>query len=222
MDKPFVDEPGDGLWERLRLAHPALLERAFAQFHAPVVARLASRPQLRRIDPQLIETAVLDALMERVIRAHPGDEADDASVQRQLEWAAECNVRNALRGERRRRGRQGKAGAAGAASTTSSVELGDPAGKIIEEEEADRHARDREAAKALLTDPADRRAFELMIANERRTTVYAEALGITHLPPDEQRRRVKRAKDRITKTLRRGLGGENGGGGKGGHGASGG
>ena len=43
----------------------------------------------------------------------------------------------------------------------------------------------------------------LRLQGERRTEAFAEILGISHLSIETQRREVKRAKDRIDKTLRR-------------------
>ena len=56
-------------------------------------------------------------------------------------------------------------------------------------------------------DSRDRALLELMMNGERRTTVFSDVLGIQALTPDEQRKIVKRHKDRITKRLQR-LGGK--------------
>jgi hypothetical protein len=57
--------------------------------------------------------------------------------------------------------------------------------------------------KSLL--PEDERLiFPLWLRSERKTEVYAEALGIpSETPIAEQRRTVRRAKDRLSKRLRR-------------------
>ncbi len=52
-------------------------------------------------------------------------------------------------------------------------------------------------------DDAERRAFELMRAGERRTAVFAAALGLTDRPPAGQADEVKRVKDKIMQRLRR-------------------
>lgn len=60
--------------------------------------------------------------------------------------------------------------------------------------------------EAILDDaftPQEREILDLMLDDVRSTRVYAERLGITHLPPDQQRREVKRVKDRLGKRLRR-------------------
>ena len=47
----------------------------------------------------------------------------------------------------------------------------------------------------------DRQILRLRGEGERSTYVYAELLGIAHLPPEQQRREVKRRKDRLDKWL---------------------
>jgi hypothetical protein len=49
----------------------------------------------------------------------------------------------------------------------------------------------------------DRAVVELMGEGVRETAAYAEVLGITHLPADQQRVTVKRVKDRLTRQLER-------------------
>ena len=45
--------------------------------------------------------------------------------------------------------------------------------------------------------------WELMGEGERRTAVFARALGLEDRPPGEQEREVKRVKDRIKKRMQR-------------------
>lgn len=52
----------------------------------------------------------------------------------------------------------------------------------------------------LLSDE-DREFLRLRAEGVRSTHAYAAVLGIAHLPPDQQRREVKRAKDRLDKRL---------------------
>ena len=51
--------------------------------------------------------------------------------------------------------------------------------------------------------PRDREVIQLMLAGERNTRTFAEALGLTDLPAAEQRKLVKQHKDRIQKRLDR-------------------
>lgn len=50
---------------------------------------------------------------------------------------------------------------------------------------------------------SDQQVVLLMAEGERSTARYAELLDISHLPEHEQRRKVKRAKDRLTKKIQR-------------------
>lgn len=54
-----------------------------------------------------------------------------------------------------------------------------------------------------ITDPRDWQVLQLIDEGERRTQVFAEVLGITHLPVEEQRKQVKRVKDRLRVRLKR-------------------
>jgi RNA polymerase sigma-70 factor, ECF subfamily len=49
----------------------------------------------------------------------------------------------------------------------------------------------------------DLRALELILQKERRDAVFAEVYGLLHLPKAEQKRNVKRHKDRLKKVLKR-------------------
>jgi RNA polymerase sigma-70 factor (ECF subfamily) len=52
-------------------------------------------------------------------------------------------------------------------------------------------------------DERDRRVLELVLAGERSTDVLAQALGLSGLAPDDQRRAVKQNRDRLMKVLER-------------------
>jgi len=58
---------------------------------------------------------------------------------------------------------------------------------------------------AALASEIDKEIQGLRHSGERRTAQFAKVLGIAHLSAFEQRREVKRAKDRIDKILRRKL-----------------
>jgi hypothetical protein len=49
--------------------------------------------------------------------------------------------------------------------------------------------------------PEDREFLRLRGEGVRSTHVYAQVLGIAHLPAEQQKREVKRAKDRLDKRL---------------------
>ena len=49
----------------------------------------------------------------------------------------------------------------------------------------------------------EQRVLELMVQGERKTTVFAQALGIADRSPSEQEAEVKRVKDKLKKRLER-------------------
>ena len=52
-------------------------------------------------------------------------------------------------------------------------------------------------------DPRDRQLLRLLLDGERKTAAYSTVLGIQESDPTEQRRIVKRNKDRLTKRMER-------------------
>lgn len=90
-----------------------------------------------------------------------------------------------------------------------SVELFVPAAKMLQEGRTgdeggtpDAGTGTRRVVSADLS-PLDLVIVELIQAGERKTEVFAKALGVQHLAPEEQRRVVKRHKDRIKAVLYR-------------------
>jgi DNA-directed RNA polymerase specialized sigma24 family protein len=160
--------------------------------------------QFRQIDPATIEQAVIDAVWEYL--KHPQACLGDTSeaVASYLRGAARNKVLSELRRDRRRRAREELWGSQAAAEVdTNSVELSDAATTLEREEDATAlKTRKAELMQALNSD-TDRRLLELRLDGERKTVVFAEALGIAHLPIAEQRRIVKQNKDRIDKIVRR-------------------
>ncbi len=59
-------------------------------------------------------------------------------------------------------------------------------------------------ARSCAHNDEDRTVLELMVKFEKKTGVFAEALGIAHLPETEQRALVNKIKDRLSKRLKRG------------------
>ena len=212
MNTPDNVDDGQRL-ARIRSLHDRLLagdregvEEAVRLFRRPFLARLTGRPRFRQTDPQMVEDAVLDALLEYAEKPAQFDPSSGRVLEAHLTLAAERNLLNLLRSEGRRHRREREAAAREAPGNRAAVELQSPAGNLLQEETATELQRNRDEALALLTDPRDRRVYELRLEGEFRTTAFAAVLGIRHLPKDDQRREVKRVKDRIEKVLRRGIG----------------
>jgi hypothetical protein len=111
--------------------------------------------------------------------------------------AAWCNAVDRLRSESRRRAREGE---------YALWRRLDADGREIGAVEA---AHDVEALRSRLADvdfrlsPAERRALRLLFEGERATSVWARVLALEDRPTPEQRRAVKRVRDRLLKRLRR-------------------
>ncbi|HKI35489.1 MAG TPA: hypothetical protein VKA46_26775 [Gemmataceae bacterium] len=158
----------------------------------------------RRVDPHLRQTAIHDALFDYVRRPQTYDADRHPDLAAFLRMATHRDLLNGRRREaRHHRGRV----------PWLDVELGEDAGNILGREEEPLLSLERaeavEQSHALLRllregfTPPERRVFDLMLAGERATGVFAEALGLESQPAAEQEREVKRVKDRIKKRLER-------------------
>jgi RNA polymerase sigma-70 factor (ECF subfamily) len=150
-------------------------------------------------DVQLVSDGVTDALLDYCDRPETFDPRRGAPLDRFLARAAWGNIKNLRRGEARKKAREAKAAEM---TDENVVELYPAAGNLIQNAALDANLGFQELAR-LLPDQTDQQIFKLKAAGERRTQVFAEAMGITHLPVEQQRREVKKAKDRIDKVMGR-------------------
>jgi len=160
------------------------------------------------LDPHTCATAAADAIITLIKNPHTYHPAR-AGLEAYLRMSAQRRLQNLLRSERRHSSRK---------ATWDAVEVSPEMGKYLRDEESDpalivlRHDAEQEVARQLSAVPASVRArltpqeemvCELMREKERKTAVYAAVLGLTNLPPAQQRRDVKRVKDRLAKRLGR-------------------
>lgn len=138
--------------------------------------------------------AAVDALIDFISRPDAFD-PHKGQIEPFLLLAAKRNLMNVRRGDHRRHVRETKAAAY---FQNNYVELPDPVENLIGK---DNEALYRRLLAAIA--PADRPVAELMLQGERRTAVYAKALGLDGQTTEQQRMAVKRAKDRVTKALQR-------------------
>lgn len=163
-------------------------------------------------DTHAVEDAAIDALMSYAERPQQYD-PEKLPLPSFLLMSAHADLKNLERSEARH--------IHGALSYDDSpmvaVEVSLVAGKDSVEAQAIKElemdlpgeiSRD-EALRALqmigaeFPQPADRRILALQLDGERRTERFAQVMGILDLPPAEQRRLVKQAKDRIDKRVQR-------------------
>jgi RNA polymerase sigma-70 factor (ECF subfamily) len=155
--------------------------------------------KFRRTDVHLLSDGVTDALLEYCLKPRAFDAGRGVPLDRFLAKAAWRNIANSLRGERRRQIRERKSLQL---SDEKVVELQPTMGNPIQNEPENLQQQLDEIRRSL-ENPTDGEILDLRVMGERRTEPFAKVMGISHLPIDQQRREVKRAKDRIDKVLRR-------------------
>lgn len=173
----------DGVVHKDRAAWEALAKRAL-----PLLHRLL-RSAFRRADDDVLWDAAEDAFMDyaRSSERQNFDPSSVESLDRFLYRAAWRNVANSLRNDLRRRRREARYAEEAARQKTPgtlterSVRIG-----------AEMIRRILEGA----LDNTERGALGLWLHGERRTASLARALGVDALPVRQQRREVKRFKDR--------------------------
>lgn len=154
------------------------------------------------VDPMACEEAAGEAIVRFLTNPTKYD-PQRLGVEAFLRMAAQRDLQNLLRKERRHQINRKDWYVVEQASEDGKY-LGredDPSLPLQIEEARQRQALPA-AARQQLTE-AERRCWEQMQQGERRHSVFAVILGVTHLPENEQRREVKRVKDRLKKRKER-------------------
>jgi RNA polymerase sigma-70 factor (ECF subfamily) len=191
--------------ERLLAGDPIAPAEAVDQFLEPLMRALLGRRQ-RGPDTHEIESAAIEALLSYVQRPEQY-RPERASLFSFLRMSAGRDLANLSAKERRHTKR-----AQSLDDRTPAVELRlvDRNTSVEDEVLAEfgpelPNGMSRDEALRLIAgevpDARDRRLLALVVDGERSTRAYAEVLEITHLPPAEQEREVKRHKDRLKKRL---------------------
>lgn len=187
------------LHERLLAGDPLATVDLFSHFAPRLLRRLTAR--FATTDPELIEEAVSESLLDYFLRPERYDPAR-RSLRGYLLMVAERDLLNLLDQHRRRQGRLRPVEAVelDARARKEWAEGDDIAAAIVDDEAA--AALWSEAMTVARTDE-ERIVQRLRLEGERATAVYAAALGWTDLPPTEQRRRLYQIKDRLDQRWRR-------------------
>jgi len=186
------------------VASSKLAEKLAEKLANAVFGRLIRK--LRQRFPQLassemIDEACADAVMSYIKRPEQFDCDRGKSLFNYLLMSADGDLRNALAKAKRRRAKE---------NVMAGVELESVAGN----EESEAGCLDAESnlpsvqivIERLFDDPTDQRLAEMILDGERLTTAFAAVLGLERLPVKDQRKQVKRHKDRIKKKLSRSRG----------------
>ncbi|GIW07693.1 MAG: hypothetical protein KatS3mg060_2498 [Dehalococcoidia bacterium] len=158
------------------------------------------------VDPTWIADAVTDALFD-VIRRPESFRSDLGSLSHYLIMSAEGDLKNRIQRERKHLSvvsLEAVEDDASEGKTPLADQIADP------DVDPDRWVEEMDPTLTKtvleeLPDECDRKMLQLMMERERRTSAYADVLGIPHLSAEEQRRIVKQHKDRIRVRLQRAL-----------------
>jgi hypothetical protein len=209
---PLEDEARIGrlLHARWLAGERAAIDEILVRYYEHLVGYLrwyVTSRNLYQADEDTIRDAAVDALTSYRNRPAQYDPAKGKTLGGFLQMAAEGDLKNRL--SRLRPSREFRV-----------VQLEDEAWNRVIADDApmeDVAAGEVDASAlveqvlALAANEDERIVARLWwLADERRTEVFAAALGIGHLPPKEQARYVQRIKDRLDKRRRRRLRGGNG------------
>ena len=187
--------------------HRRLLERDpvgpadfAAAFLKPLIAWLqATNP---KVDPMACEEAAGEAIIGFLNKPTTYD-PKRLEVEKFLRMAAQRDLLNLLRKERRhQRNRRDLQVVEQMAEDGKYLGREDDPSLPLQIEEAKQRQAPPDAVWQELTG-IERLFWEQMDQGERRHSVFAVLLGITHLPLVEQKRAVKRVKDRVKKRKER-------------------
>ena len=146
------------------------------------------------VDPDIYLSAVYEALTDYFKNPEKYD-PEKSGILTYLRLACWRDLQNLIRKESRH---------ASGRVPLESVEFNHSDGNDISDRIADELDGQRLVANLTQGMTSDERAvFAIMMEGERSTRVAAEAMNIGHLSSGEQRRQVKRVKDRIKKRIRR-------------------
>ncbi len=194
----------DRAYQRVLAGEPDAPSDLIALLLDPLIASLTRKfPTLP--DPNLIVDTATDSLF-RLVQEPTHFHPERSTLWNYLVMDALGDLRNAWKKERRRLNREqafdpvahdrpdGNSDVEGAIIRKLAPD-GLPEGADVSELIAQ--------LRAEITNPQDWQVVMLMAGGERKTEAYAHVLGIADLPPVDQRRRVKQAKDRLRVMLKR-------------------
>jgi RNA polymerase sigma-70 factor (ECF subfamily) len=192
---------GVGLHARCLSNDPTAPADVCAWYLSALVGWLASA--FRGSDEHHFQTAAENAVLAYLRhpeRYQPGR----ADLGRYLRVVARRGVLNLLRGDRRWRRKKVRLSVAETGPAGNLLRSkDDPAHGLEVEEQAGERARLVAHVEQGFT-PEERAVLNLMRSGEKRLEVYVAALGMGERGEAEQRRAVKRVRDRVLKRLQRG------------------
>jgi hypothetical protein len=157
---------------------------------APRVLRWRLRHAYPKVADSLIDDGIEEALVEYALRPAGFDSSRGVPLDRVLYHRAWRNVANLLMSDQKRRTREMYYAQAAIVAMSSGKPVRAAQGQTT-------------LLLGLVADDSERDALRLWLEGERRTTPLASILGVAALSLSEQRRTVKRFKDRIRNRVKR-------------------
>jgi DNA-directed RNA polymerase specialized sigma24 family protein len=196
-----IKQLGEQLHLRLLAGSSLTVTSEIAELFLPLLIKSLAGEFKTVRDPHLIDTAAEDALIYYFDHSTKFDPAR-ASLFTYLRVLAKSSLLNSLGGQKNSEGRK------------TIVEVSDPeaVNTVAAQGEPDAEAalisldvREKimRQVEKFIADPMDLRVAGLMVAGIRDTSEYATVMGILDRPVIEQRKLVKRAKDRVKKIFER-------------------
>jgi RNA polymerase sigma factor (sigma-70 family) len=160
-----------------------------------------------RVDPDLLCEAADEAVLALIHHPSSYKPEKGLALERYLRMSAQGDLRNLLRRDRPHQKRV----------PWEVVELSEEHGNYLGQEDDPSLPlvleEERQRLQAVIPgsvreglSEGELRALDLLQQQERRTAAYAEALGITERPTEEQKKIVKQVKDKLSKRLERAKG----------------
>jgi len=179
---------------------------AFAELSEHALPHLTRflQQQFPNQESHQIEITTIDTLMAYLALPDKYD-PEKLSLFAYLRMAARGDMLNAIDKEMRRERRVQPIDDPGLQDQLPSLDLLTETGELNEWLETHTQLTRTELLRKLDEDldKTDKEMLLLMLDGVRDTSQFAEVLGLSHLPQDEQRAEVKRAKDRLQKRLQR-------------------
>ena len=193
------------LHRRLMEGDPVAPSDLAIQYLSPLIDRLS---HTNRSPADFIEEAVhlaIVSLCKNPASFDPARSKADCPLFAFLHMAAQRDLQNLLKKEERH-WRARVALESVEQSPDGGKYLGrenDPSVRLVLREEAEQ--ADQQILGAVRTGLSDgeQRCLVLLIDGERKTLAFAQALGIEHLPNEDQKTAVKKVKDKLKKRLKR-------------------
>jgi len=193
------------MWDELHnrlISGDVIASAEIAELFLPLLTEKLNRTFQNIEDPHLIETAVIDTLMDYLSKPNQYDPTR-GNLFSFLILKAKSDLLNYLSPKKIDQAKVDLAEIVELDDDSSvySVELIDD--MDIEEVVANNLSTVWNRLSTIIPDRTDQEIVKLMMDGIRETDVYAKVMGIQNLPDDERSRIVKQNKDRLKKVIQR-------------------